>query len=138
MAQGFEVVDVSFGVVAEAEVFSFVEFGDVESFVEDFSGEGSGGHLRELFGEGNDDDCVESGSGEELEFFGERGDEGEGGFGTEDARGMGFERDCYRWNAKFAGAGDDLFNDPLMATMHAIEVADGGDGGAVVGWDLGE
>ena len=51
---------------------------------------------------------------------------------------MGFERDCYRWNAKFAGAGDDLFNDPLMATMHAIEVADGGDGGAVVGGDIGD
>ena len=73
-AEGFEIVHVAFGVVAEAEVFSFVEFDDVEGFVEDFSGEGSGGHLREIFGEGNDDDCVESGSGEELELFGERGD----------------------------------------------------------------
>ncbi len=44
-AQGFEIVYVSFGVVAEAEVFSFVEFDDVEGLLEDFGGEGSGGHL---------------------------------------------------------------------------------------------
>ena len=45
MAQGFEVVDVSFGVVAEAEVFSFVELDDVEVLVEDSGGELAGGHL---------------------------------------------------------------------------------------------
>ncbi len=37
-----------------------------------------------------------------------------------------------------AGAGDDLGDDPLMAAVDAVEVADGGDGGAEVGGDLGE
>ena len=41
-AKGFQIVDVALGVVAEAEVFSFVEFDDVEGVVEDFGGEAPG------------------------------------------------------------------------------------------------
>ncbi len=40
--------------------------------------------------------------------------------------------------AKHAGPGDDLGDDPLMAAMDAVEVADGGDRGAVVGGNLCE
>ena len=70
--------------------------------------------------------------------FGEWGDEGEGGFGAEDAGGVGIEGDGEGLCAEGAGAGDDLGDDPLVAAMHAVEVADGGDGGAEVGGDLGE
>jgi len=137
-AEGFEVVDVAFGVMAEAEVFSLVEFDDVEAALEDFGGKVAGGHPGEVFGEGKDDDGVEAGGGKEIEFFGERGDEGEGGFGAKDVGGVWFEGNRYRWDAKFAGACDDLFDDPLMAAMHAIEVADGGYGGAVGFWNVCE
>ena len=41
-------------------------------------------------------------------------------------------------DAECAGAGDDLGDDPLVAEMDAVEVADGGDGGAEVGGNLGE
>ncbi len=71
-------------------------------------------------------------------FCGERGDEGEAGFGAEDARGVGIEGDGEGVGAEGAGAGDDLGDDPLVAAMHAVEVADGGDGGAEVGGDVGE
>jgi len=40
--------------------------------------------------------------------------------------------------AERAGAGDDLGDDPLMAAMDAIEVADGGDGWTEVGGNLCE
>ena len=33
---------------------------------------------------------------------------------------------------------DDFGDDPLVAAMDAVEVADGGDGGAEAGGDLGE
>ena len=124
--------------MAKAEVFSFVEFDDVEGLVEDFGSEGPGGHLREVFGEGNDDDCVEAGGGKELEFFGEWGDEREDGFGTEGAGGVGLEGDRHGFCAESAGAVYDFFDDPQVAAMDSVEVADGGDGGAEVGGDLGE
>ena len=41
-------------------------------------------------------------------------------------------------SAERAGAGDDLGDDPLMAAMDAVEVADGGDGGAEVRGNLCE
>ncbi len=46
---------------------------------------------------------------------------------------MGIEGDGEGLDAERAGAGDDLGDDPLMAAVHAVEVADGGDGGAEVG-----
>ena len=97
-----------------------------------------GGHLREFFGEWQDEDGVEAGRGEQIEFFGERGDEGKGGFGAQDAGGMGFEGDGDGFCAESAGTGDDLFDDRKVTAMDAIEVADGGDGGAEVRPGFGE
>ena len=51
---------------------------------------------------------------------------------------MGIEGDSDGGNAELARARDDLRNDPLVATMHAVEVADGGDGRAEVFGDLCE
>ena len=56
-------------------------------------------------------------------------------FGAEDAGGMGVEGDGDGWNAEGAGACDDLGDDPLVAAMDAVEVADGGDGWAEVWGD---
>ena len=60
--------------VAEAAVFSFMEFDDVEAALEDLGCELAGGHVGQVFGEGEDDDGVEAGGGEDVEFFGERRD----------------------------------------------------------------
>ena len=75
-AEGFEAVDACFGLVAEAEVFAFVQLGDVEGLLEDVGGEVARGGAGELGGEGQDEEGVDAGGGEEFELFGERGDEG--------------------------------------------------------------
>ena len=51
---------------------------------------------------------------------------------------MGFEGDGDGFFAEGLRAGDDLFDDPEVAAMDSVEVADGGDGGAEVGGELGE
>jgi hypothetical protein len=51
---------------------------------------------------------------------------------------MGIEGDGERAGAEFVGATDDLVNDQLVAAMHAVEVADGGYGGAEVCGNLVE
>ena len=48
---------------------------------------------------------------------------------VEDTGGMGIEGDGEGLAAEKAGAGDDLGDDSLVAKMHAVEVADGGDDG---------
>ena len=93
---------------------------------------------REFGGEGQDEQGVDAGGGEELEFFGEWGDERLARLGAEDPRGMRVEGDGDGPGAEGAGAGDDLGDDPLVAAMDAVEVADGGDGGAEAGRDLRE
>jgi hypothetical protein len=49
--------------------------------------------------------------------------------GTENARGVGVEGDGEGLAAEEAGAGEDFGDDGLMAEVHAVEVADGGDDG---------
>lgn len=107
-AEGREGVDAALGLVAEAEVFAFVELGDVEGLLEDFGGEGAGGGAGELGGEGEDEDGVDAGGGEELDFAVQGGDKGLGGFGAEDADGVGVEGDSDGADAACAGAGDYL------------------------------
>ena len=51
---------------------------------------------------------------------------------------MGIEGDGDGGDAELARAGDYLRNDPLVAAMHAVEVADGGDGWAKILRDLCE
>ncbi len=135
-AEGFEVVDAGLGLVAEAEVLAFVELVDADAVAEEILGEGAGGHAREVVREGQDDDGVEAGGAEEFEFLGEWGDEGQVGFGAEDAGGVWVEGDGYGGDAESASAVDDLGNDPLVAEMNAVEVADGGDARAPVGWEF--
>ena len=57
----FEAFDVGLGLIAEAEVFAFVEFGDVQGLLQDVGGEGTSRHLRELFGEGQDEYNIDAG-----------------------------------------------------------------------------
>ncbi len=90
-------------------------------------------------GEGKDEDGVDAGGFEEFELLRMRGVmSGQAGVGAEDSRGMGIEGDGDGGLVEFAGAGDDLGDDPLVAAMDAVEVADGGDGGAEVGGEIGE
>ena len=79
--------------MAEAEVISFVDLDGVQAVCGDSGGERLGGHLRELFGEGEDDHCVEARGCEQIEALGDRGDELEAGFGAKDAGGVGIEGD---------------------------------------------
>jgi len=60
-AECFETLDASLRVMAEAEVFAFMEFGDVQGLLQDAGSEGTGRHLRELFGEGQDEYDIDSG-----------------------------------------------------------------------------
>ncbi len=72
------------------------------------------------------------------QLFGERRDERLARLGADDASGMRVEGDGDGFDAERAGARDDLGDDPLMAAMHAVEVADGGDRWAEVRGDLCE
>ena len=58
--------------------------------------------------------------------------------GAEDAGGVGIEGDGEGLAAEEAGAGDDLGDDALVAEVHAVEVADGGDDGGARGADGGK
>ena len=58
--------------------------------------------------------------------------------GAEDAGGVRIEGDGEGLAAEEAGAGDDFGDDALVAEMHAVEVADGGDYGGVRGGEVGE
>ena len=137
-AEGLEGVDAGLGAVAEAEVFTLVEFDDVELAVEEIVGELAGAHAGEVAVEGQDDDVVDAGAGEEVEFVLEGGDEGGAGAGADGAGGVGVEGDDERAEAKGAGATEDVADDPAMAAMDAVEVADGGDGGRERGRELVE
>ena len=110
-----------------------MELLDAEAVAEEILGEVAGGHAGEVAREGQDDDGVDAGGAEEFEFLVEWGDEGQGGFGAEDAGGVGVEGDGEGGDAEGARAGDDLGDDPLVAEVDAVEVADGGDAGAP-GW----
>jgi len=138
VAEGFEAVDAGLGLVAETEVFAFVQLGDVQGLLQDLGGEDAGGHVREFDGEGQDEDSVDTGCGEEFELLHERGDEGLAGFGADDAGRVRVEGDGDGDEAEGAGAGDDLGDDPLVAAMHTVEVADGGDRRAEVCGDFCE
>ena len=80
----------------------------MEGLLEDFGGEGAGGGAGELGGEWEDEDGVDAGGGEELDFAVQGGDEGLGGFGAEDADGVRVEGDSDGADAECAGAGDYL------------------------------
>jgi hypothetical protein len=51
---------------------------------------------------------------------------------------MRVEGDSHGPDAEGAGTGDDLGDDPLMAAMDTVEVADGGDGWTEVRGNLCE
>jgi len=115
-----------------------MQLGDVEGLLQDVGGEGARGVLGELFGEGEDEDSVEARGFEEFELAGEGRDEWQACVGAEDSCGVGIEGDGDGGLVEFPGAGDDLGDDPLVAAMNPVEVADGGDGGAEVGGEIGE
>ena len=110
----------------------------MESLLEDLRCEIARGSFGELRGEGQDEQGVDAGGGEEFDFFGEWCDEGLAGFGPNDAGGVWIEGDGDGGEAESAGAGDDFGDDPLVAVMHAVEIADGGDGWAEVAGDFCE
>ena len=143
LAEDFEAVDAGFSLVAEAEVFALVDLADAAAFAEDLLGELAGGEAGEFGCEGEQEGGVDAGLGEEVEFLGGGGDEGVGGVGAEDADGVGVEGDGEGFEGlsllrKRAGAGEDLVDDPAVAAVDAVEVADGGDDGAEGGGDCGE
>jgi len=74
-AQHLEAVDACFGPIAEVKVFAFVQLGYMQNLLQHFCGEAAGGRSRELFGEGQDENGVDAGCGEQFELFVEWGDE---------------------------------------------------------------
>src|ERR1700761_4313061 len=127
-AQSFEAVDACFGLIAEAEVFAFVQLGDVQGLLEDFCGEGARGHVGEFGGEGNDQDCVDACFCEQLQFLRKRCDERLNRFGPYYSRRVGIEGDGDGWDVQGACLGYDFGDNPLMSVVDTVEVADGGDG----------
>ena len=126
VAESFEGVDAGLGAVAEAEVFAFVELDDVEF---------AAGYLREVRA-----DIVASSSvkgrtrmasmpvaARSSSFCAQRGDERRA-VGRRTRAGWGSKVMAReRWPSG-ACARDDLGDDPLVAAVDAVEVADGGDG----------
>ena len=68
----------------------------------------------------------------------QRRDEGVWLLGTKDARGVRVEGDGEGRAAEEMGAVDDLRDDALVAEVHAVEVADGGDDEGRAAGDLVE
>lgn len=128
--KGFEGVDAGLGAASEAEVFALVELDDVELLAQDLLGELLGAHAGEVAVEGENEDLVDAGLGEEIEFLLAGGDELGALAGADGAGGVGVEGDDEGAKAGGACACEDVFDDPAMAAVDAIEVADGGDGGA--------
>ena len=138
MAELGETVSTGFSLVTEAEVFALVDFDDVGGVTEDVRGELASGEMREGEIEGENEGSVNAGGGEETEFLFERSDESEIGLLAEDAGGVRVKGDGEGGYAERFSASDDLGDDPLMAAVDAVEVPDGGDGGAEAGRELGE
>ena len=115
-----------------------MHLGDVEGAGQDTSGEVAGGAAAKLVGEGEDQGGVDSGVGEQFQLAGQRSEEEMRPLRVEDARRMGVEGDGDGLAAEKAGASDDLGDDSLMAKMHAVEVANGGDDGGGRKREFGE
>ena len=130
--------DAGLGLVAKAEVGALVDLGDVEGAGQDAGGEVAGGAAAKLVGEGEDQGGVDAGGGEQFQLAGQRSEEEMRPLRVEDAGRMGIEGDGEGLAAEKAGARDDLGDDSLMAEMHAVEVADGGDDGGGRGGQFGE
>src|ERR1700733_2957397 len=131
-AQSFEAFNACLGLIAEAEVFSFVQLGDVQSLLEDFGCEAAGGHAREFGREGNDEDRVETCFGEQMQFLGKRRDERLSRFRANNSRRVRIEGDGYRADAEKACLRYYFGDNPLMSAVNAVEVADSGNGWAEV------
>ena len=138
VTERFEAVDAGFGLVPKAEVFAFVKLGDVEGLLENVSSEVVSSGLRELGGKGQDEQGVDAGGGEECDLFRERSDKGLAGFRADDAGRVRVEGDGDGGEAERASTGDDFGDDPLMAEVDAVKVADGGYGRAEVAGDFRE
>ena len=102
----------------------------------DLTGEGFGGEAAEFWREGKHQRGVEPGGRELLELGSERGDEDVRGFGTQHAHGVWIEGEGEGLEAQLARACVDLVDDPAMAAVDAVEVADGGDDGAEIGGEF--
>ena len=68
-AECFEAFDACLRLIAETEIFAFVQFGDVEAVSEHLGGEGAGRDAGEFAGEGKDESGVDAGGCEKLEFL---------------------------------------------------------------------
>ena len=140
-AQGLQAIgagDACLGLVAKAEVGALVDLGDVEGSGQDAGGEVAGGAAAQLIGEGQDECGVDPGGGEEFQLAGQRSEEEMRPLRVQDAGGMRLEGDGEREAGERAGAADDLGDDSLMAEMHPVVVADGGDDGGGQGREFGE
>ena len=124
--------------MAKTEVCALVDLGDVEDAGQDAGGEVAGGAAAQLVGEWEDESGVDSGSFEQFELAGQRGEEAMRPFWVKDAGWVRLEGDGERAAGERAGAADDLGDDSLVAEMNAIVVADGGDDGCGNGREFGE
>ena len=115
--------------MAEAKVLAFVKLGDVKAIVEQLLCELPGAHSPDVFRERNDDDIIDPGGGKQVKLVLERSEKCGTGTGSEGTCGMGIQGDNQGAQAKGAGAIAYVADDPAMATMDAVEVADCGDRG---------
>jgi hypothetical protein len=94
--------------------------------------------VAELVGEGEYEAGVDAGGVKEFELADEWGDEGLRMRGAEDTGGVRVEGDGEGLAAEAVRAFDDFGDDALVAEMHAVEVADGGDYWGGWGGEFGE
>ena len=126
LSQGLEVVEVALAVVAEVVVVADDEAADAEAANEDADDEVGVGEAGEVEGEGEDDEVVDTETGEAVYFFVEGGEES--GFlfgGLEDFAGVGFEADDDGLAADGGGFALEVTDDAEVAEVYAVETADG-------------
>ena len=138
MAHLDQVGGVALRLVAEAKVVSLVDFDGVKTVAQHRGDEGLSGHFAEFVGEGKDEHGVDSRGLKQVEAFGHGGDELGRSLGPKDARRVRIEGDRDGLCSEFSRAVLDLRQQPLVAAMDSVEVADAGDGGAEVCGDLVE
>src|SRR5579875_712907 len=131
-AQRGKAFDTCFCLVAEAKVFAFVKLLNMQRVAKNGGDELARGVACKFRRKGEDEQRVESRGGEQTDLFRKRRDERLARFGADDAGRMRVEGDGDGCDAECARAGDDLGDNPLVAAMYAVEVADSGDGGAEV------
>jgi len=124
------------GVMTEVEVAAFMQAANAKNIYEYPADKLLRGQDGERCVKGQDDDSVNAGGGEQLHSAGHGREQFGRAGGAKKPLRVGIEGDGYGADSEGPGFGHHRGEDFLVAEVDAVEVADGGDGGAETGGNL--